>query len=56
MGNDKKITTFTLRGAGWGHGVGLCQIGAAAMSAEGYDYKAILNHYYPGADITKIYE
>jgi len=54
--DNKKITTFTLRGAGWGHGVGLCQIGAAAMSAAGYDFKQILEHYYPGASITKIYE
>lgn len=54
--DNEKITTFTLRGAGWGHGVGLCQIGAAAMSAAGYDFKQILEHYYPGASITKIYE
>ncbi|MGM9737535.1 MAG: DUF4922 domain-containing protein [Candidatus Cryptobacteroides sp.] len=40
---------ITLLGAGWGHGVGLCQIGAAVMSSEGADYKAILSHYYPGA-------
>ena len=46
---------FILRGAGWGHGVGLCQIGAAVMGAKGYDYTQILNHYYPGADITKVY-
>lgn len=53
---DKKITTFTLRGAGWGHGVGLCQIGAAAMSQAGYGYNEILAHYYPGTTIEKIYE
>lgn len=46
---------FTLRGAGWGHGVGLCQIGAAVMGAKGYDYEKILTHYYPGAQITKVY-
>lgn len=46
---------FTLRGAGWGHGVGLCQIGAAVMSTYGYDYRAILNHYFPGAEIEKRY-
>lgn len=57
VGDDgKKITTFTLCGAGWGHGVGLCQIGAAAMGAQGYDYRAILTHYYPHASISKIYE
>ena len=40
---------FVLRGRGWGHGVGLCQIGAAVMAANGYDYQQILQHYYPGA-------
>lgn len=46
---------FVLRGAGWGHGVGLCQIGAAVMGARGYDYKQILLHYFPGAEIEKQY-
>jgi SpoIID/LytB domain protein len=47
--------SFTLHGAGWGHGVGLCQIGAAVMGANGYDYRQILNHYYPQSQITKLY-
>lgn len=47
---------FTLTGAGWGHGVGLCQIGAAVMGEKGYGYKAILQHYYSGADIVKLYD
>ena len=46
---------FVLRGAGWGHGVGLCQIGAAVMGAQGYDYKQILLHYFVGASIVKRY-
>ncbi len=46
---------FRLVGAGWGHGVGLCQIGAAVMADQGYDYKAILAHYFPGADLEQIY-
>lgn len=46
---------FVLRGAGWGHGVGLCQIGAAVMGAKGYDYKQILLHYFVGAQIEKQY-
>lgn len=46
---------FVLTGAGWGHGVGLCQIGAAVMGAEGYDYEAILMHYYPGAEVRRWY-
>lgn len=53
---NKKITTFEFCGAGWGHGVGLCQIGAAAMSVAGYDYEQILTHYYPETTITKAYE
>lgn len=43
---------FRLRGAGWGHGVGLCQIGAAVMGARGYSYREILSHYYPGSELT----
>lgn len=52
---DKEGDEFILRGAGWGHGVGLCQIGAAVMGEQGYDYSAILHHYYPGADIQAWY-
>ena len=46
---------FILAGAGWGHGVGLCQIGAAVMGAKGYSYRKILTHYFPGASIEKRY-
>ncbi len=46
---------FSLKGAGWGHGVGLCQIGAAVMGEKGYTYDEILLHYYKGADIRKLY-
>ncbi len=46
---------FTLRGGGWGHGVGLCQIGAAVMGSLGYDYQTILKHYFVGAQITQSY-
>lgn len=46
---------FILRGAGWGHGVGLCQIGAAVMGAQGYDYKQILLHYFINASINTLY-
>ena len=45
---------FTLNGHGWGHGVGLCQIGAAVMAQQGYNYREILNHYYPGAELQKL--
>ena len=46
---------FILTGAGWGHGVGLCQIGAAVMGEKGYSYEEILLHYYKGAEIRKFY-
>lgn len=56
FGEDKRIPSeFILKGAGWGHGVGLCQIGAAVMSEYGYTFDAILLHYFKGAKITKIY-
>ncbi len=47
--------SFTLIGAGWGHGVGLCQIGAALMAERGYSYEQILRHYYRGATLTQLY-
>ena len=46
---------FTLHGAGWGHGVGLCQIGAAVMATKGYTYREILRHYYPGTELGRFY-
>ncbi len=49
---EKDGDTFTLYGAGWGHGVGLCQIGAAVMAEKGYTYKEILAHYYPNTIIV----
>lgn len=52
---EKVPSGFILHGAGWGHGVGLCQIGAAVMGEQGYKYKEILLHYYVGADIEQRY-
>ncbi|GHT63848.1 amidase [Bacteroidia bacterium] len=52
---EKVSDSFVLKGAGWGHGVGLCQIGAAIMSAKGYPHREILMHYFPQAEIKKIY-
>lgn len=46
---------FILKGAGWGHGVGLCQIGAAVMGSRGYGYREILAHYYKGANVERAY-
>jgi len=54
-GTDGKPEEFILKGAGWGHGVGLCQIGAAVMGEKGYKYDDILLHYFPGALIDKWY-
>ncbi len=51
---ERDGTEWLLKGKGWGHGVGLCQIGAAVMADKGYDYKQILAHYYPGAQLKKI--
>ena len=53
--NEGSSPTFILHGSGWGHGVGLCQIGAAVMGAKGYNYKEILHHYYPEATLTEWY-
>jgi len=47
--------TFIFRGAGWGHGVGLCQIGAAVMASQGFSAEEILKHYFQGVEIRKIY-
>lgn len=44
---------FILDGKGWGHGVGLCQIGAAVMASEGYGYREILSHYYRGSEVAR---
>lgn len=52
---EKAADGFTLHGAGWGHGVGLCQIGAAVMGERGYDYTTILQRYYPGSVLKTIY-
>ena len=52
---EKQEGKFILHGAGWGHGVGLCQIGAAVMGAKGYKYDEILAHYFPGSIVEKKY-
>ena len=53
--NNGVPSRFVITGAGWGHGVGLCQIGAAVMGERGYSYDEILLHYYRGAEIREIY-
>ena len=55
--DEKEIPSrIILTGSGWGHGVGLCQIGAAVMGEQGYKYKEILSHYYPGSAIEQQYK
>ena len=51
-----KVRQFILHGAGWGHGVGLCQIGAAVMAEQGYKFELILEHYYPNTQIKQLYD
>lgn len=55
-GNPERPDAFLLAGAGWGHGVGLCQIGAAVMAHQAVGYRDILEHYYPGAQVERRYE
>lgn len=50
-----EVGDFTFTGAGWGHGVGLCQIGAAVMAEKGYTYQQILTHYFPGTALQNLY-
>jgi SpoIID/LytB domain protein len=49
------VSRVLLQGSGWGHGVGLCQIGAAAMAAKGFKTEDILKHYFRGAELRKLY-
>lgn len=53
---DGAVQRFILEGGGWGHGVGLCQIGAAVMAAKGFGAEAVLAHYFTGAELQKLYE
>lgn len=55
MGKQNSPTSFQYQGAGWGHGVGLCQIGALGMAIKGFEAEQILAHYYPGSVIQKMY-
>jgi len=54
-GASGETSRFIFHGAGWGHGVGLCQIGAAVMATKGFSTREILSHYFPGAELRKIY-
>ncbi len=52
---DRAGNDFIIKGAGWGHGVGMCQTGAAMMALKGFRYRKILNHYYQNSKIVKLY-
>jgi SpoIID/LytB domain protein len=52
---EGEVSRFIFQGAGWGHGVGLCQIGAAVMATRGFTAPEILGHYFPGSELRKIY-
>ena len=54
-GTDSRPLNFTFRGAGWGHGVGMCQVGAGVMAAQGKTATEILGHYYPGTKVERVY-
>ena len=54
VGRDGRIAQLTLRGTGYGHGVGMCQWGAIGRARAGQDYRRILNAYYPGAVIQRV--
>jgi SpoIID/LytB domain protein len=54
-GTQDVPASFTLKGAGWGHGVGLCQIGAAVMAAKGFPAERIVQHYFRGAELKRLY-
>jgi len=53
--SDGSVKSFTLAGGGWGHGVGMCQIGAAVMASKGFNAKQILAHYFQDANLKKLY-
>ena len=53
--DQQMVVGFHFKGGGWGHGVGLCQIGATGMAEQGYDYRQILAHYYGGAKVFRLY-
>ena len=55
FGNDGKVEQFKLKGAGWGHGVGLCQVGATVMAMKNIPYQKILQHYYKNTKMVRLY-
>jgi stage II sporulation protein D len=55
INENGRVTGFTFHGRGWGHGVGLCQVGAYGLARQGYTHEQILKAYYTGIDLTRVY-
>ena len=55
LDDSGRVTGFVFTGRGWGHGVGMCQVGAYGLAKQGYNYEQILKAYYTGIEITKMY-
>ena len=53
--DNGRVTGFTFLGRGWGHGVGMCQVGAYGLAKQGFSYDQILKAYYTGIDLTRLY-
>jgi stage II sporulation protein D len=53
--DDGKVTEFVFTGRGWGHGVGMCQVGAYGLAKQGWSYEQILKAYYTGIEVTRMY-
>jgi stage II sporulation protein D len=53
--DDGRVTSFVFTGRGWGHGVGMCQVGAYGLARQGMSYEQILKNYYTGIQLTRIY-
>lgn len=53
--DNGRVTSFLFSGRGWGHGLGMCQVGAVGYAKQGKDYRFILKHYYTGVDLSKVY-
>ena len=53
--DNGRVESFTFLGRGWGHGVGMCQVGAYGLAKQGFTYDQILKAYYSGIDLTRIY-
>jgi SpoIID/LytB domain protein len=51
---ERNGSGYVFRGSGWGHGVGMCQVGSFGMAGRGHDYRSILEHYYRDVDLVRV--